>query len=71
MSYETWGDVITTCHHSNGKKELEDSAIRSAAAHSNYYYKPFNNCGKRVDVMLESKKKEKALKKYIKDFVEL
>ena len=44
---------------------------RSAAAHSNYYYKPFNNCGKRVDVMLEAKMKEKALKKYIKDFVEL
>ena len=69
MAYETWGDIIPTCHHSNGKKEYEEPTIRSAAAHSNFYYKPFKNCGKRVDVMLESKMKEKALKKYIKDFM--
>lgn len=71
MAYESWGNIVPTCHHSNGKKEFEDPSTRSAAAHSNYYYKPFNNCGKRVDVMLEAKMKEKALKKYIKDFVEL
>ena len=71
MAYESWGNIVPTCHHSNGKKEFEDPETRSAAAHSNYYYKPFNNCGKRVDVMLEAKMKEKALKKYIKDFVEL
>ena len=69
MAYETWGDIVPTCHHSNGKKEYEDPTIRSSAAHSNFYYKPFNNLGKRVDVMLESKMKEKALKKYIQDFM--
>ncbi len=70
MAFDSWPkDVIPTCHHSNGKKEYEDNTIRSKAAHSNYYYKPFNSCGKSVDVMLESKMKEKALKKYLKDFL--
>ena len=69
MAYESWGDIIPTCHHSNGKKEFEDNSIRSKAAHSNYYYKPFNNLGKRVDVMLESKMKEQSLFKYKKDFL--
>jgi len=70
MAYDSWPNgIIPTCHHSNGKKEFEDNSIRSAAAHSNYYYKPFDNCNKRVDVMLEAKCKEKALIKYRKDFL--
>ena len=69
MAYDSWPKGIRpTCHHSNGKKEYEDSTVRSKAAHSDYYYKSFNSCGKSVDVMLEAKCKEKALKKYIKDF---
>ena len=69
MAYDSWPQGIRpTCHHSNGKKVYEDSSIRSKAAHSNYYYKPFNSCGKSVDVMLEAKAKEKALKKYLHDF---
>ncbi len=70
MAYDSWPtNIRPTCHHSNGKKEFEDPTIRSAAAHSNYYYKPFNSCGKTVDIMLESKAKEKALLKYRKDFL--
>ena len=69
MAYDSWPNGIRpTCHHSNGKKEYEDDSIRSRAAHSNYYYKPFNSCGKSVDVMLEAKAKEKALEKYLHDF---
>ena len=69
MAYDSWSKTIRpTCHHSNGKKEFEDSTARPAA-HSNYYYKPFDSCGKSVDVMLESKCKEKALIKYRKDFL--
>lgn len=69
MAYDSWPKgILPTCHHSNGKKEHEDPTIRSAAAHSNFYYKPFDSCGKSVDVMLEAKMKEKALKKYLKDF---
>ena len=71
MAFDSWpSNVRPTCHHSNGKKEYEDSTIRSKAAHSNYYYKPFNSCGKSVDIMLESKCKEKALMKYRKDFLD-
>ena len=70
MAYDSWPKTIRpTCHHSNGKKEFEDSTTRSPAAHSDFYYKPFNSCGKSVDVMLEAKKKEKALFKYRKDFL--
>ena len=69
MAFESWGNIVPTCHHSNGKKEYEDPSIRSAAAHSNYYYKPFVNLGKRVDVVLEAKMKEQALFKYKKDFL--
>jgi UV DNA damage endonuclease len=71
MAYESWPkNIRPTCHHSNGKKEWEDDTIRSKAAHSNYYYTPFDSCGKSVDVILESKMKEKALLKYRKDFLE-
>ena len=70
MAFDSWPSTIRpTCHHSNGKKEFEDPSTRSAAAHSNYYYKPFDSCGKSVDVMLEAKCKEKALMKYRKDFL--
>ena len=69
MAYDSWPRTIKpTCHHSNGKKEFEDPTARSTA-HSNYYYKPFNSCGKSVDIILESKCKEKALIKYRKDFL--
>ena len=72
MAYDSWPkNIRPTCHHSNGKKEYEDNTIRSKAAHSNYYYKPFNSLGKSVDIMLEAKCKEKALIKYRKDFLNI
>lgn len=70
MAYDSWPSSIRpTCHHSNGKKEFEDSSVRSSAAHSDYYYKPFDSCNKSVDIILEAKCKEKALLKYRKDFL--
>ena len=70
MAFDSWPSTIRpTCHHSNGKKEFEDPTTRSAAAHSDFYYKPFDSCGKSVDIMLEAKCKEKALMKYRKDFL--
>ena len=70
MAYESWPEgVRPVCHHSNGKKEYEDPTTRSAAAHSDYYYKPFDSCGKSVDIVLESKMKEISLLKYRKDFL--
>ncbi len=70
MAFDSWPTTIRpTCHHSNGKKEFEDPTTRSSAAHSNFYYKPFDSCDKSVDIMLEAKCKEKALAKYKKDFL--
>lgn len=69
MSHETWGNTRPTFHYSNSKKTYEDNSCRVYTAHSDYYYKPFVAVLDDVDVMLEAKMKEKALQKYIKDFL--
>jgi UV DNA damage endonuclease len=69
LARDTWlnRNVKQQCHHSNSKKNYEDSKVR-ANAHSDWYYTPFQNYGEPVDVVLECKKKELALLKYKKDF---
>ena len=69
MARETWQKrgVKQQCHHSNSKKLYEDNTVR-ASAHSDWYYTPFENFGEEVDVVLECKKKERALLKYREDF---
>jgi UV DNA damage endonuclease len=69
MSYETWINTIPTFHYSNSKKTYEDQNCRVFTAHSDYYYKPFESYGKRIDLMLEAKHKELALFKYKEDFL--
>ena len=65
----TWPEgVRPQCHHSNSRKLYEDPTAK-ALQHSDWYYKPFNDCGFDVDVVLECKMKEIALFKYLKDFV--
>tara|TARA_R110001583_G_scaffold7985_8_gene38902 strand:+ start:903 stop:1823 length:921 start_codon:yes stop_codon:yes gene_type:complete len=69
MAVETWPRGITPqCHHSNSRKNYENSAV-AKSAHSDWYYEPFKNCGHKVDIVLESKMKERALFKYKKDFL--
>ena len=69
MAYETWPSKIRpTCHHSNSRKHFEDPSCKSVAAHSDYYYEPFDSCGKSVDVALECKAKELALFDYLAQF---
>ena len=69
LARQTWLDrgVKQQCHHSNSRKHYEDPAA-SPVAHSDWYYTPFENYGEAVDVVLECKKKELALQKYIEDF---
>ncbi len=67
MAAHTWGDIVPTCHHSNSKKDYEDDKV-SRVAHSSWYYKPFVDLEMGLDVVLECKKKELALFKYIEDF---
>lgn len=71
LARSTWPDgIVQQCHHSNSKKEYEDSTA-TKQSHSSWYYKPFEHFGERVDVVLECKKKEKALMKYKEDFISL
>ena len=68
LARSTWPRGIKQqCHHSNSKRNYEDSSVR-ANAHSDWYYTPFENYGEPVDVVLECKMKEQALLKYRKDF---
>ena len=70
MAVSSWPDgVRPQCHHSNSRKLYEDPSAR-VAQHSDWYYKPFNDCGFDVDVVLECKMKERALFKYLDDFTE-
>ena len=69
LARQTWvaRGVKQCCHHSNSRKQYEDPSV-SPVAHSDWYYTPFENYGEPVDVVLECKKKELALKKYYEDF---
>jgi len=64
LAYETWGQIKPVCHLSNSKKEYEDSSV-VITAHSDYIYKPFNNYGLTVDVVVEAKMKEQAVLNYL------
>ena len=69
MAVSSWPrGVRPQCHHSNSRKNYEDPTAR-VNAHSDWYYEPFNDCGNSVDVVLECKKKELAVFKYLHDFV--
>lgn len=67
MAVESWPKGIRpTCHHSNSRLKYEGEGVMNS--HSDWYYEPFDNCGFDVDVMLESKMKERALLKYEEQF---
>ena len=71
MACDSWpNDIRPQCHHSNSRKKYEDPTARENA-HSDWYYEPFDDCGFSVDVVLECKKKERALFKYLRDFVDV
>ena len=69
LARQTWHErgFKQQCHHSNSRKNYEDSSV-NRVAHSDWYYTPFENYGESVDVVLECKKKELALFKYLEDF---
>ena len=68
MAAESWPlGVRQQCHHTNSRRDWEDPTA-GKVDHSDFYYTPFLDCGKSVDVVLECKKKEVALAKYLNDF---
>ena len=68
LARSTWPDgVKQQCHHSNSRRDYEDPKAPKVS-HSSWFYTPFENHGKPVDVVLECKAKELALFKYRQDF---
>ena len=69
LARSTWpAGIKQQCHHSNSKKDYEDSKVPKVS-HSSWFYTPFENYGEDVDVVLECKAKELALLKYKRDFL--
>lgn len=67
MACSTWGDITPVVHHSSSKvREVPDA---DPAAHSDYIFEPFEACGNQVDIMLEAKAKNLALKRYCEQYI--
>jgi UV DNA damage endonuclease len=68
LAVSTWSPEVTpVVHFSSAKKLFEDEAALDAA-HADYIYERVEVYGKDVDVMLEAKAKELALRKYQRKF---
>jgi UV DNA damage endonuclease len=65
-AYGTW-DVKPVFHYSSSRRETEDPLAKKEA-HSDWAHESINNYGKDVDIILETKMKEKALFRYRKMF---
>ena len=67
MAISTWpSDITPAVHYSESRREEQlDETIR-VQAHSDYIYNKINTYENKIDVMVEAKAKELAVKKYIK-----
>jgi len=64
MAIDTWYGETPVIHYSESKS-LEQKIDCRANAHSDYVYNYIDTFGNHVDVMIEAKKKELAVKKYL------
>lgn len=67
LAISTW-KTKPLCHHSSSRKEFEDISAKSEA-HSDFLYEKFNDYDNSLDIEMECKMKDIALKKYISDFM--
>ena len=65
-AYGTW-DVRPVFHYSSSRKDKEDPTCKREA-HSDWTYEEINTYGKDIDIILETKMKEKALMRYREEF---
>ncbi|MFN2439581.1 MAG: UV DNA damage repair endonuclease UvsE [Chitinophagaceae bacterium] len=65
-AYHTW-NVRPIFHYSSSRKEKEEPACKREA-HSDWAYEKINTYGKDVDIILETKMKEKSVMKYFAEF---
>lgn len=68
MAYSTWKGAVPVIHYSNSRSIEQGNPKIKPQAHSDFYFKKLPEPTKQVHIMLESKMKELALKKYIQDF---
>ena len=69
LACSTWGDVKPVVHYSESRsEEMNDPSIKDNA-HSDYIYKKIDDYGLDIDIMIEAKAKELALKKYRNDWL--
>ena len=65
MALSTWGDIKPVVHYSESRSiEQEDEKIKPQA-HSDYVLDYIDTYGNDVDIMIEAKKKELAVAKYL------
>jgi len=69
LAMSTWGDIKPVVHYSESRSiEQLDESIRPQA-HSDYVLDYIDTYGNDVDVMIEAKHKELAVKKYMEKYV--
>src|SRR5215218_10403095 len=62
----TW-DIKPVFHYSSSRKEKEDAASKREA-HSDWVHEKIDTYGKDVDIILETKMKERSLLQYLKNY---
>lgn len=65
-AFQTW-DVRPVFHYSSSRKDKEDPTSKREA-HSDWTYEEINTYGKDIDIILETKMKEKSLLRYREEF---
>jgi UV DNA damage endonuclease len=62
-AYNTW-DIRPVFHYSSSRRDYEDPTAKKEA-HADWLHHPIDNYGKPLDVVLEAKRKEQALLRYM------
>ncbi|HEX2606952.1 MAG TPA: UV DNA damage repair endonuclease UvsE [Flavisolibacter sp.] len=65
-AFDTW-TVRPIFHYSSSRREKEDPASKKEA-HSDWAYEKIHTYGKDVDIILETKMKERSVQKYLDEF---
>ena len=68
LAAQTWHGVKQLCHYSSAKCVYEDSTVMNRA-HADYIYDQINDYGLDLDIEVEAKAKEKAVQRYLKQYV--
>ena len=71
MALSTWGDIKPVVHYSESKAEHELNESIKPQAHSDLIEELPNTYGNDVDIMVEAKHKELAIKSFVKYFTQL